>query len=61
MRYLLVLMLAGCATQWNHATKTEQEMHEDAFRCERSAATQINPGERSQMFERCMYAQGWRK
>lgn len=61
MRYLLILVLAGCATHWQHATKNEQEMHEDAFRCEQVAATQINPGERSQMFDRCMYAHGWRK
>lgn len=61
MRYLIVLTLAGCATQWHHESKTEQQMHEDAFRCERVAATQINPGERDQMFDRCMYAHGWRR
>lgn len=61
MRYLILLVVAGCAGQWRHETKTEQQFHEDSFQCERVAATQINLGDRMQMFDRCMYAHGWRK
>lgn len=66
MRYLVVLLLVGCAQQrWYHDTKNEQQFYQDSIQCERFAA-ETHPGpnwsdasERSDLARRCMYAQGW--
>lgn len=65
MRYLIVLLLAGCSTTWRHETKSNQEFHQDAFNCSRAAAASVPRGglpedlQRNRMEEQCMRAQGW--
>lgn len=61
MRYLFVLCaLAGCTTRFAYAPEDEQRFREDEFYCERLASSQVNPGDRAQLYDKCMYAKGWR-
>lgn len=65
MRYLMLLMLVGCATRFTHPTKSDLDFHTDAFDCERiAAATYPGPNwsdeiSRGELGKRCMMARGW--
>ena len=55
---LVLPMLVGCANHWTHATKTEDEFHQDAQAChdERSRSpTYLG------FFSNCMRGKGWRE
>lgn len=58
MRYLVVLLLSGCAT-WVHQTKTEQEFHADRYECEKDAAPVRDGLQAMAMQDRCMKIKGW--
>ena len=60
MRYLLVLLVAGCTTRFVYTPEQEGKYRQDSFYCEQIAAKQMNPGDKAQMWDSCMYAAGWR-
>lgn len=58
MRYLPILLLAGCSTTWVHPTKDEQDLKVDRYECNRDA---MGAGVMSHsMFKMCMDARGWK-
>lgn len=67
MRYLIVLMLAGCASQWSHPDRTNEQFEADAFECRRIAyATVYEIGmaadiQRNELGKSCLRARGWRE
>lgn len=61
MRYLFVLLLAGCSTVWTQPGTSEADFKRDAYECERDAAPVRNGFQAMGMQERCMESKGWRK
>jgi hypothetical protein len=67
MRYLMVLVLAGCATSWHHPSKGEQDFHKDRFACDEKATAAIpflsGPFDdtREEFVRSCLRARGWRQ
>lgn len=59
MRYLVVLLLAGCSSGvWVQDGKTEQDRKRDLYACERDAAVVVDKGTKG-MRRRCMESKGW--
>lgn len=65
MRYVWLLMLAGCASQWAHPDRTNQQFSQDALDCERIAyATVFEIGLagdilRNDLGKTCLRSRGW--
>jgi uncharacterized lipoprotein YmbA len=63
---ICALLLAGCATTYQHETKSPQEFQVDAFECQRIAHATIRGPDfadelnRNALVDRCMQAKGWR-
>ena len=58
---VLVLALLGCAKEWKHPTKTQDEYHKDIYACQKERAeARVEPVERVAFFDACMRARGWR-
>lgn len=61
---LALLMLAGCAARWEHASKRRAELAADDRACQvisGGAAQIVEPGRERQSYESCMWERGWRK
>ena len=63
MRYLIVILLAGCApTIWNREGATEKDFNMDRGQCNAQALSV--PGatnlQRNAVFDNCMVGKGWR-
>lgn len=63
MRYLVVLVLglAGCATNWVQAGKTESDFNRDSYECERDGTAMKDDFGRVAMWQRCMGVRGWQR
>ena len=68
MRWLLlglfVLLLSGCASSWEHATKRPSEFYADDRDCQAQTggpSAGIDPSQERVSFESCMWQKGWRK
>lgn len=62
LRSMLALAMCGCGTtKFAYTPEQEPQYRQDAFACEQYAATQVNLGDRNQMWDSCMYSKGWRK
>lgn len=67
MRYVWLLMLAGCASQWWHPDRTNEQFEADAFECRRiSYATVFEIGaaadiQRNEIGKSCLRARGWKE
>jgi hypothetical protein len=58
---VLVLALLGCAKEWKHPTKTQDEYYKDVYACERETMEPRLPKiETDRIFFACMRAKGWR-
>jgi hypothetical protein len=54
-----LLLLAGCATTWTQAGKSELEVKRDLYECEKDAAPIRSPIRAEAMIERCMELKGY--
>ena len=68
MKYLAVgltlLLLAGCASRWEHATKRRTDFYADDRECQviaGGAAQAVEPGRERTSYESCMWDRGWHK
>jgi len=69
MRHVLiltvcVLMLAGCASRWEHDTKRRAQFYADDRDCQQTtggASQMVEPGRERLSYESCMWEKGWRK
>lgn len=57
---LLAILLAGCATVWEHPAKGGEEYEADFSACEIAAAPQADAIMWRGMMERCLRTKGWR-
>lgn len=61
---VVVLVLAGCASRWEHASKRPGEFYADDRDCQvvaGGASKGLEPGEERTSYESCMWDRGWRK
>jgi hypothetical protein len=58
---LLALLLSGCTTTFTHTTQAPTEFDRELYACQREAAPIQDRARSSDMIERCMAIQGWRK
>ena len=65
--FLLVLfsfVLFGCASKWEHSSKTSSEFYADDRECQVMAGGAdrgLTPGDHRTSYESCMWQKGWRK
>ena len=58
---VLILALPGCAKEWKHPTKTQDDYHKDYYDCRRDTAqTRLDAIERASFHDACLRARGWR-
>ena len=60
----LLLLLVGCASRWEHATKRTSEFYADDRDCQSDtggATKAIDPGGERVSYESCMWQKGWHK
>lgn len=60
MKYLFVLLMAGCSTHYVQAGKTSQDFERDLHECERDFAAMYDRLAAEIRIERCLKAKGWR-
>ena len=61
---LCVVFLTGCASRWEHASKTSSEFYADDRECQvvaGGAEQGLTPGSERTSYESCMWQKGWRK
>ncbi len=61
---MCMLMLAGCASRWEHASKLPSEYYADDRDCQAmtgGASRGIEPGQERVSYESCMWEKGWHK
>lgn len=61
---LLLFLLVGCASNWEHATKHTNEFYADDRICQSEAGGAyrgIEPGQERISYESCMFQKGWNK
>ena len=61
---LVVLLLAGCAARWEHATKRRSDFYVDDRECQvlaGGASKVVEPGTERVSYESCMWDRGWHK
>lgn len=61
---LLVLVVTGCASRWEHSTKRPTEFYADDRACQAETGGPSKGIERDQervSYESCMWQKGWRK
>ena len=59
-----LLIVSGCASRWEHATKRPGEFYDDDRDCqiETGGASQgLEPGRERLSYESCMWQKGWHK
>ena len=61
-RYLLVFLLAGCASTYEHPTKSAADFDREWYECEARFAELVSrdPLYGAYMRERCIKAKGWK-
>ena len=58
---VLVLALLGCAKDWKHPTKTQDDYHKDYYDCRRDTArASLDPIDGASFHDACLRARGWR-
>jgi hypothetical protein len=61
---LFIVLLSGCASRWEHATKRTSEFYDDDRDCQAQtggATKGIDPGQERVSYESCMWQKGWHK
>lgn len=61
---LVLLLLAGCAARWEHATKRRSDFYADDRECQvvsGGASRVVEPGKERVSYESCMWERGWHK
>ena len=61
---LFVVLLSGCASRWEHATKRTSEFYADDMNCQAAtggASKGLEPLQERVSYENCMWQKGWRK
>ena len=61
---LILLLLAGCASRWEHATKRRGDFYADDRECQvvvGSASQAVETGRERVSYEGCMWDRGWHK
>jgi hypothetical protein len=61
---LMFLLLAGCASRWEHAEKRRVDFYADDRDCQvvaGGASQGVEPGKARVSYESCMWDRGWRK
>ena len=61
---LALLLLAGCASRWEHATKRRSDFYADDRECQvvaGGAARGVEAGSVRTSYESCMWERGWHK
>lgn len=61
---LLVFVVCGCASRWEHSTKRSSEFYADDRACQVEAGGAehgLNPGSERTSYESCMWQKGWHK
>ena len=62
---LLVVLLStvGCIATWRHPTKGKPEFYQDITKCRVAARQAVGPSSiwYQQVFDECMYGEGWEK
>ena len=64
MSGLVLLIMTGCASRWEHASKSSSAFFEDDRDCQvvsGGASQSIEPGVERTSYESCMWERGWRK
>lgn len=62
MRYLLVLLLAGCATEWVQEGATEKDFRMADGQCNAQAlSANVGGFTRMSIYEYCMQGKGWQR
>jgi hypothetical protein len=57
-----VIGLSGCASRWEHASKSQSEFYDDDRDCQvetGGASKSIEPGSERLSYESCMWQKGW--
>ena len=60
MRYLFVLLLAGCSTHYVQDGRTEMDFERDLNECEGLFASMQNRWIAELRIDRCLKSKGWR-
>lgn len=61
---LALVMLSGCASRWEHATKRRSDFYSDDRECQvlaGGASQAVEPGGERLSYESCMWERGWHK
>lgn len=61
---LVLMLLAGCAARWEHASKRRSEFYSDDRECQvlsGGASRVVEPGTERVSYESCMWERGWHK
>ena len=61
---MVILLLAGCAARWEHASKRRSDFYADDHECQilaGGAAQAVEPGRERVSYEGCMWERGWHK
>lgn len=61
---VLMVLLCGCASRWEHSTKRPAEFYADDRECQvvtGDASQAIEPRQERVTYEGCMWDKGWRK
>lgn len=62
--WVCLLVLAGCASRWEHSTKRPGEFYADDRDCQAETggvSKGIEPGTERVSYESCMWQKGWHK
>jgi hypothetical protein len=62
--FLALVMLSGCASRWEHATKRRSDFYSDDRECQvlaGGAAQGIDMNRERVSYESCMWDRGWHK
>ncbi|MDH3997775.1 MAG: hypothetical protein OET90_02945 [Desulfuromonadales bacterium] len=61
---IMLMLLCGCASRWEHASKRSSEFYSDDRDCQMisGGATQaLEPTQERTSYESCMWERGWSK
>lgn len=61
---LALVMLSGCASRWENATKRRSDFYSDDRECQvlaGGASQAVEPGRERLSYESCMWERGWHK
>jgi len=61
---LMLLLLCGCASRWEHAEKRRVDFYADDRECQvlaGGASRAVEPAQERLSYESCMWERGWHK